>query len=131
MTPVAAFPFARAEILHERLALRNMTLIKPFGDDGATDECLAVAEELLQEAGLALAEFTRKIRRREPVTGRDAKPVIGELAAATRLVMTERNRVADERRKDRGVVHDFAIDFEAARAEIGSRLARLREAGDD
>jgi len=107
-----------------------MTLIKPYADDGTTDECLAVAEELLKEAGLALAEFTARIRRQEDVTGRDAKPVIGELAAATRLLMMERNRVAQERRKERGVVHDFAVDFDAARAEIGGRLARLRAAAD-
>jgi len=107
-----------------------MALITPFGDDGATDESLSVAEELLKEAGLALAEFTRKVRREEPVTEREARPVIGELAAATRLLMAERNRVAEYRRKERGVVHDFAIDFDAARAEIQGRLARLREAGD-
>ncbi len=45
------------------------------------------------------------------------------------LVMDERTRVEKLRKQVAGVVHDYALDFDAARDEIGRRLARLREAG--
>jgi len=106
-----------------------MALISTFGD-GPPDECLAVAEELFKEAGLALAELTKKIRRHELDAARGAKSALTEVLAAYQLAMKERNRVADERRKDSGIVGDYAVDFDAARDEIGRRLACLRAAGD-
>ncbi len=107
-----------------------MTLITPFGD-GPTDECLVVAEELFKEAGLALAQLTKKIRRHELEAARGAKAALSEVLGAYQLAMKERNRVADERRKGSGIVGDYAIDFDAARDEIGRRLACLRDAGND
>lgn len=106
-----------------------MVLITPF-DAVAPDVCLEVAEELFMEAGLALAELTKKIRRHELDDARKAKAALSEVIAAYQIAMKERNRVAEDRRKGSGVVGDYAIDFDAARDEIGRRLACLREAGD-
>jgi hypothetical protein len=48
---------------------------------------------------------------------------------ALQMVMDERTRVEKLRKNVAGVVRDYAIDFDAARDEIGRRLACLREAG--
>jgi hypothetical protein len=60
------------------------------------------------------------------------KPLVGQirdLRAAVQLVMEERAKVAKFRKQDDGVVYHYALDFEAARTEIGRRLACLRDAG--
>ncbi len=106
-----------------------MALITPF-EDAEPDECLAVAEELFREAGLALAELTKKIRKHELDDARKAKAALSEVVSAYQIAMKERNRVAEDRRKGRGIAGEYAIDFDAARDEIGRRLACLRAAGD-
>jgi hypothetical protein len=45
------------------------------------------------------------------------------------MVMDERARVEKLRKQIAGVVGDHALDFDAARTEIGRRLACLRDAG--
>ncbi|MCT8329234.1 hypothetical protein [Albidovulum sediminis] len=56
--------------------------------------------------------------------------VASELRKALALFLEERNRIAKLSKEQAGVVHDYALDFDAARIEIGRRLARLRDAGD-
>lgn len=60
------------------------------------------------------------------------KPLVGQvrdLRGVIQLVLEERTKVAKLRKQDDGVVYHYALDFEAARAEIGRRLACLRDAG--
>lgn len=106
-----------------------MTLIRPFEDGAGRDECLAVAEELFRDAGLALADLINRMKRQDDGAARGSKSALSEVMAAYQLAMKERNRVAEERRKSGGLARDFAIDFDAARDEIGRRLACLRDAG--
>ncbi|MEM8581255.1 MAG: hypothetical protein AAGF50_08680 [Pseudomonadota bacterium] len=54
-----------------------------------------------------------------------------DLREVTMTVIREEARVADECRKLSGELAPGSLDLDAARAEIGSRLARLRDAGDD
>ena len=107
-----------------------MTLITPFEDDGTADESLAAAEELLKEVGLALADLSKKIRQDDVEAGRAAKAVLSEFTHARNMASRERIRVVDERKKGAGIVGDYAIDFDAARDEIGRRLDCLRAASD-
>ena len=58
-----------------------------------------------------------------------AAQAVKDLKAAFQMVMDERTRIEKLRKQIAGVVHDYAIDFDAARAEIGRRLACLRDAG--
>ena len=55
--------------------------------------------------------------------------VASELRKALALFLEENNRIAKLSKERAGVVHDYALDFDAARTEIGRRLARLRDAG--
>ncbi|MDJ0627307.1 MAG: hypothetical protein QNJ44_03525 [Rhodobacter sp.] len=107
-----------------------MTLIKPIDDGTAVDETLAVAEALFKEAGAILGTLLNKVRQEDDEAIGKARIAVKELSEAWKIAVMERNRVAEERKKARGVAGNFAIDFDAARAEIGSRLARLRAAGD-
>ena len=108
-----------------------MTLIKPITDDLATEECLDVAQFLFDEAVLGMNGLSKRIRAEEVVPEKDAKIVATELNAATQMLMKERDRVAELRRKSAGIVGDYAIDFDAARVEIGRRLACLKTSASD
>jgi hypothetical protein len=107
-----------------------MTLITPFDDSESTDRSLAAAERLLERAGLVLAELNEKISNNDIVAAAGAKAALTEFTSAFHTAMKERNRVADDRKKANGIVGDYAVDFDAARAEIGRRLACLRAVSD-
>ncbi len=106
-----------------------MSLIKATEEDDP-DIGVEIAERQLLDALVAVEEITQKIRRQEL----DALPALpkaaAEAGAATRQLLTERQRVYEQQKRKAGIVHDFAIDFDAARSEIGRRLARLRAAAD-
>ncbi|MCG6901811.1 MAG: hypothetical protein LJE68_03935 [Rhodobacter sp.] len=106
-----------------------MSIIKPNDNDQSADGCLAVAEDLFEQAVLGMNGLSKRIRREEIVPEKDTRAVAAILNSATFQLMKERDRVAELRRKSAGIVGDYAIDFDAARAEIGRRLACLREAG--
>ncbi len=85
-------------------------------------------EELYREiAGEVLAALG-KIRSGEW----DAKGLtstVRDMRAFLQLVLEERVKVAKLAKQDAGIAYDYALDFEAARSEIGRRLACLRDAG--
>lgn len=55
-----------------------------------------------------------------------AKAAMNEVRRATGLVLEERTRLEQYRKKASGVAYDYAINLDAARDEIGRRLACLR-----
>lgn len=55
--------------------------------------------------------------------------VASELRKALALFLEENNRIAKLSKEQSGVAYDYALDFDAARIEIGRRLACLRDAG--
>ncbi len=107
-----------------------MVLIKPEGIDGAAGSVLLAAEEHFTRLIKALNAQAKRIEASD-------EPPSGELEKAARLagaamqtVLNERQRIESSIRKNDGVVHDFALDFAAAREEIRGRMARLRAACD-
>ena len=90
---------------------------------------LKASEDLYREVALELAEASRRVRDGEFGEVKAAMQAARDLRAAFQLVMDERTRVDKLRKQVAGVVHDYALDFDAARTEIGRRLARLRDAG--
>ena len=109
--------------------LIKMTLIKPI-EDAQADENLEVAEQLFKEAGVILGRLLSKARQEDDEATARVKTAMKELSEGWKMASLERNRVADERRKSTGIVGSYAVDYDAARNEIGRRLACLREAGD-
>jgi hypothetical protein len=54
---------------------------------------------------------------------------VRDLQAALAVLMDERVKIDRLRNETAGVVGERALDLDAARVEIGRRLARLRDAG--
>ena len=106
-----------------------MTMITPHWDGGKAEENLNEAAEQLQ----AIIDDLRAIRR-QTSEGRvpgdtETQKTVSATNRAVQSYIDARNKLDDQRRKDAGLVHDYAIDFEAARDEVRGLLARLRGAG--
>jgi hypothetical protein len=100
-------------------------------DRGPTDEdVLAVAEALYREAAVELQRTIGAIREGAFGEVKSAQAAIRDLRATASQVLEERGRIDKLRKHGAGPVGPGgAIDFDAARAEIGRRLACLRERG--
>jgi hypothetical protein len=90
---------------------------------------LEATEELYRGAVEELTAALKDIRQGDLAEAKTARQAVRELRAALSTALEERNRVEKLRREAAGVVRDHALDFDAARIEIGRRLARLRDAG--
>ena len=101
------------------------------GDASPTDEdILAVAEALYQEAAVELHRTIGAIRGGAFGEVKAAQTAIRDLRTTASQVLEERGRIDKLRKQGSGQVGPGgAIDFDAARAEIGRRLACLRDAG--
>ena len=108
-----------------------MTIKFSSGDEPPAD-LLADAEGMYRDAAADLFFARRRLREGTPDEVRAATGAVRDLKLAIELVMQERTRIEKLRRQVAGIVDGtgHALDFDAARAEIGRRLARLRDAGD-
>lgn len=106
-----------------------MTVIR-LDDDGHADErcVLDMAEGQFAELLSALEDMKGRVQAGEPVADSEVKQRVSAVQRAMDHVFSERKRLDEVRRKRAGIVHDYAIDFDAARTEIGRRLDRLRAA---
>jgi len=104
-----------------------MTLKKPI-DGEVTHDCVTVASQHFERAIQAVAEITEKIERQELEALPELTAVAPHATHATKMLLQEIGRANELHKKQIGVVHDYAIDFADARAEIGRRLACLRAA---
>lgn len=111
-------------------------LAGPFVAGGTGDTALA-AHEAIDVAGTMFREVAEDLHRlrlalREGGGAEDVKDtarLVRDLRAATQLVLEERNRVDKLRKEVAGDVGAGRLDLDAARDEIGRRLACLRRAG--
>lgn len=97
--------------------------------EGAADDFLPRVEALYRDTAEDLFRALDDLKRGKTEV---LKPLVGQvrdLRGVIQLVLEERTKVAKLRKQDDGVVYHYALDFEAARAEIGRRLACLRDAG--
>lgn len=97
-------------------------------EEAAPADLLAETEVLYREIAGELAAVMDRVRRGEIGEAKAAQQAVRDLRAAFQMVMDERIRVEKLRKQVAGVVRDHALDFDAARDEIGRRLARLRDA---
>ncbi len=97
--------------------------------DAPPPDLLAATEGLYREVAEELIRARDRLRAGSNEEAQAAMQAVRDLKAAFQLVMDERTRIDKLRKQVAGVVHDYALDFDAARTEIGRRLARLRDAG--
>lgn len=105
-----------------------MTLNFSAGE-ATPDAVLAQTEEWLTEAAEEIAQSIRALKAGDLARSDEAKKHIGNLRSAMGLYIDERNRVEKLRKQIAGAVGACGLDLDAARDEIGRRLARLRDAG--
>lgn len=114
--------------MHERRAQQQMTMTFS-GEEAAPADLIAETEVLYREVAVELTSALQGFRLGKTDEVKTAVQAVKDLRVALQMVMDERTRVEKLRKNVAGVVRDYAIDFDAARDEIGRRLARLREAG--
>jgi hypothetical protein len=106
-----------------------MSSMKPVGSP-SEDDVLAVAEGLYREAAIELHRAIKALRDGQFSEVKAAQSAIRDLRATALQVLEERGKVDKLRKQIVGEVGaGGALDFGAARTEIGRRLACLRDAG--
>ncbi len=106
----------------------HMALIKPFRDEGTAAGLLEVANEHYEDALEAMQIVKLYLKEGTDLSSAEIARAAADFRKATQTLFDERKRLEDQRRKEAGVVHDFGLDFDMARDEIGRRLDRLRAA---
>ncbi|MEM1128931.1 MAG: hypothetical protein AAGH83_00260 [Pseudomonadota bacterium] len=92
---------------------------------------MSEAQAHFRRAARALNELIDELEAQNPENASDAVRIVRDLKNALGPALSERERLETELRKDAGIVNGYAIDFDAARFEIGRRLACLRAAGSE
>ncbi|MEY8098445.1 hypothetical protein AB9F29_13625 [Falsihalocynthiibacter sp. S25ZX9] len=105
-----------------------MTLITPIEDIGSAESLLSVAEKQVQRLIGAVEGVLQTNETSQDLDTKEAVALSKDLSKALQTLFEERSRVEKLRKQKSGIVHDFALDFDRARLDIGSRLARLRRA---
>ena len=104
--------------------------IRLSGDEAAGGDILAVVDGLYRDAATELHRTIEAVRSGQMNEVKSALTAVRELRAAALLVLEERGKVDKLRKQIAGQVGaGGALDFDGARAEIGRRLACLRDAG--
>ncbi len=103
--------------------------VKFSGEAEEPVDLLATAENMLRESAEQVALAMREVRAGRFAELKETSGLMRELRSTFNSLMEERTRVDKLRQQTAGVVRGHAIDFDAARDEIGRRVARLRDAG--
>ncbi|MFN5826337.1 MAG: hypothetical protein ACK446_04805, partial [Rhodobacterales bacterium] len=82
-------------------------------DEPPPVDLLAATEDLYRQAAEDLVQAQRKLRQGSVDEVKAATQAVKDLKAAFQLVMDERTRIEKLRKQVAGVVHDYAIDFDA------------------
>lgn len=125
--PNAAFS-CRSYGQRERHGIHYMT-VKILGADGHAAELLEATEDMYRDAGIELARAVKAAKSGVPSEAKAALQAVRDLKAAFQLAMEERTKIEKLRKETTAAIGEDILDLDAARDEIGRRLARLRRAG--
>ncbi len=106
-----------------------MTMMVPVRGEGSSEAMLSEALLLYRTAAEVFATVIEEAKSGDAKAAREAQGYAKEFQKALLTAMQERQKVEQLRKQDAGIAYDYALDFDAARDEIGRRLARLRAAG--
>ncbi|WP_456388955.1 hypothetical protein [Profundibacter sp.] len=106
-----------------------MTINTPLGDDAQSEEILLIAENHFGRMLRRADEIIAMLEQESSGVSKEASVCIRDLGKATQTAFGERANLEKLRKHNAGIVHDYALDFDAARDEVGRRMARLRSAG--
>ncbi len=100
-----------------------------FSAGDSAPAVLEATEHLFRDAAADLALALTAVRQGQLSEAKAAAGAVRDLKAAFVMVMEERARVEKLRKLVAGAVGTGTLDLDAARDEIGRRLACLRDAG--
>ena len=92
-------------------------------------DLLAFSEGLYRDVADELARTLTAVQAGDLANLKSATQMVKDLKDAFKHVMDERKRIDSVRQQTTGVSATGTRDFDAAREEIGRRLACLRDAG--
>lgn len=98
--------------------------------DALPVDLLATTETIYRDAAIELARAVKAARTDAAGETKAVIQAVRDMKSAFQSVMDERTRVEKLRNQTAGVIGESILDLDAARDEIGRRLARLRDAGD-
>lgn len=98
------------------------------GDEAPAD-VLKATEAGLQDAAEQLSRLIERIKAGAYSETDDVQARLRDLWKAVQAVVIGRDRFGQLCKQTAGAVGTGPLDFQSARDEIGSRLARLRDAG--
>ena len=105
-----------------------MTLITPdTGPTGLTTSITALERQLADMREELEARY-EKIRSGDLSELKDARAAVAEIRQWLKIAIEAEAQLEKRNKQKHGIVHDYALDFEDARASIGCRLDRLRRA---
>lgn len=100
---------------------------RPRGTDTDEGNLLRLADRQIERILRELDEIIEELRARTSGADTKARAAAADLRKAIQTVFEERHRIGKLEGKDGSNAAGDGLDLDAARAEIGSRLARLRE----
>ncbi len=107
-----------------------MTLITP--DEGPTglSTSITTLERQLADMRADLETLYDKIRAGELGELQNATKATAEIRQWLKIAIEAEATLEKRNKHDKGIVHDYALDFDAVRVQIGGRLDRLRRSRD-
>lgn len=107
-----------------------MTINTSLDDIGSAEGILSIAEKHFGRMLRRAEEIIEMLEQEDNDVSKEAAGRIRDLGKAVQTTLDERSKLEKLRKHTAGIVHEYALDFDAARDEIGRRMARLRDAGD-
>jgi len=106
-----------------------MVLITP--DEGPTGLTTSInaLERQLADMREELEELYLRIKAGDLTELKNATKATGEIRQWLKIAIEAETQLARRTKEERGIVHGYALDFDAARTQIGCRLDRLRRSG--
>ncbi|SMC42462.1 MULTISPECIES: hypothetical protein [Primorskyibacter] len=103
-----------------------MTLITPEEGFAELENVAREVREELREARKDLQDLRQRVRTGEVGTETEGLKILAYVRSMLKAASETEAQLAKAQRDRAGIVRDYAIDFDAARSEIGCRLDRLR-----
>lgn len=107
-----------------------MTLIKADEGPSCLSTSITALERQLADMRSDLQALYDRIMGGEFEELGNAKKATAEIRAWLKIAIEAEATLEKRNKHDKGIVHDYAIDFDAARSQIGGRLDRLRRVRD-
>lgn len=104
----------------------HMTHETPPEGVAALDAEIAKVRQTVTHLSQHLALMEQDIMSGETDRIRDSAKLLSDIRAWAKLAIETEARFDERRKRDHGVVYDYALDLARARETIGCRMARLR-----